>query len=146
VSRPFPSWSQSILTEIYLCHACSCHEIEDGNGRAGRRATSSPVRFSVLERHVCAGSRDLMIRTEAVTEIPLRFCSFHSRFVSRQPPPPNGQTLSRRGGSWPATASGAGTHRDSIPTLARPALAGDTHWYVAGWEDVGDGRGVSIRC
>jgi hypothetical protein len=88
----------------------------------------------------------LMIRTEAVTEIPLRFCSFHSRFVSRQPPPPNGQTLSRCGGSWPATASGAGTHRDSIPTLARPALAGDTHWYVAGWEDVGDGRGVSIRC
>jgi hypothetical protein len=26
VSRPFPSWSQSKLTEIYLCHACSCHE------------------------------------------------------------------------------------------------------------------------
>jgi len=23
------------LTEIYLCHACSYHEIEDGNGRAG---------------------------------------------------------------------------------------------------------------
>jgi hypothetical protein len=23
------------LTEIHLCHACSCHEIEDGNGRAG---------------------------------------------------------------------------------------------------------------
>jgi hypothetical protein len=27
VSRPFPSWNRSILTEIYLCHACSCHEI-----------------------------------------------------------------------------------------------------------------------
>eukprot|EP01047_Picozoa_sp_COSAG01_P037777 COSAG01_NODE_3025_length_6708_cov_3.364352_4_plen_152_part_00 len=25
VSRPFPSWNnRSILTEIYLCHACSC--------------------------------------------------------------------------------------------------------------------------
>jgi hypothetical protein len=23
VSRPFPSWNRSILTEIYLCHACS---------------------------------------------------------------------------------------------------------------------------
>eukprot|EP01049_Picozoa_sp_SAG25_P019030 SAG25_NODE_5774_length_622_cov_0.984704_2_plen_111_part_00 len=23
VSRPFPSWNPSILTEIYLCHACS---------------------------------------------------------------------------------------------------------------------------
>jgi hypothetical protein len=32
VSRPFPSWNRSILTEIYQCHACSYHEIEDGNG------------------------------------------------------------------------------------------------------------------
>jgi hypothetical protein len=32
VSRPFPSWNRSTLTEIYLCHACSDHEIEDGNG------------------------------------------------------------------------------------------------------------------
>jgi hypothetical protein len=31
VSRAFPSWNRSILTEIYLCHACSYHEIEDGN-------------------------------------------------------------------------------------------------------------------
>eukprot|EP01047_Picozoa_sp_COSAG01_P044548 COSAG01_NODE_4039_length_5406_cov_1.715980_1_plen_141_part_10 len=27
VDRPFPSWKRSILTEIYLCHACSCQEI-----------------------------------------------------------------------------------------------------------------------
>eukprot|EP01047_Picozoa_sp_COSAG01_P006291 COSAG01_NODE_227_length_21107_cov_85.615099_21_plen_93_part_00 len=27
VSRPFASWSRPILTEIYLCHACSCQEI-----------------------------------------------------------------------------------------------------------------------
>jgi hypothetical protein len=27
VSRPFPSGNRSILTEIYLCHACSCQEI-----------------------------------------------------------------------------------------------------------------------
>eukprot|EP01047_Picozoa_sp_COSAG01_P066673 COSAG01_NODE_9251_length_2504_cov_2.227027_4_plen_163_part_00 len=27
VSRPFPSWNRPILTEIYLCHACSCQEI-----------------------------------------------------------------------------------------------------------------------
>jgi hypothetical protein len=26
---------RSILAEIYLCHACSCHEIEDGNARTG---------------------------------------------------------------------------------------------------------------
>eukprot|EP01047_Picozoa_sp_COSAG01_P009773 COSAG01_NODE_405_length_17466_cov_554.403697_5_plen_76_part_00 len=28
VSRPFPSWKRSILTEMYLCHACSDHEID----------------------------------------------------------------------------------------------------------------------
>ena len=27
VSRPFSSWGRQILTEIYLCDACSCHEI-----------------------------------------------------------------------------------------------------------------------
>jgi hypothetical protein len=27
VSWPFPSWNRSTLTEIYLCHACPCHEI-----------------------------------------------------------------------------------------------------------------------
>jgi parallel beta-helix repeat protein len=27
VSRAFPSWKRSILTEIYLCHACSCFKI-----------------------------------------------------------------------------------------------------------------------
>jgi hypothetical protein len=37
VSRPFLSWNRPILTEIYLCHACSYHEFEDGNGRAGWR-------------------------------------------------------------------------------------------------------------
>eukprot|EP01047_Picozoa_sp_COSAG01_P000834 COSAG01_NODE_16_length_40091_cov_15.728646_47_plen_137_part_00 len=37
MSRAFPSWDRSILTEIYRCHDCSCHEIEDGhvNARAG---------------------------------------------------------------------------------------------------------------
>jgi hypothetical protein len=35
VSRAFPSWNRSILTEIYLCHACSYHETEDGNARTG---------------------------------------------------------------------------------------------------------------
>jgi hypothetical protein len=34
-SRAFPSLTRSILTEIYLCHGCSYHDIEDGNGRAG---------------------------------------------------------------------------------------------------------------
>jgi hypothetical protein len=39
VSRPFPSRNRSILTEIYLCHACWYHAIEDGNAPStpGRR-------------------------------------------------------------------------------------------------------------
>jgi hypothetical protein len=37
VSRPFPSWNRSTLTEIYLCHACSYHENEDGNEPRGCR-------------------------------------------------------------------------------------------------------------
>jgi hypothetical protein len=35
VSRAFPSWNRSILTEIYLYHACSYHEIDDGIARPG---------------------------------------------------------------------------------------------------------------
>jgi hypothetical protein len=35
VSRAFPSWDRSILTDIYLFHARSCHAIEDGNARTG---------------------------------------------------------------------------------------------------------------
>jgi hypothetical protein len=46
VGRAFPSWKRSTLTEIYLCHACSDHAIEDGHastggGRWGCRAASS---------------------------------------------------------------------------------------------------------
>eukprot|EP01047_Picozoa_sp_COSAG01_P068619 COSAG01_NODE_9957_length_2292_cov_7.086183_2_plen_336_part_00 len=36
VSRAFPSCTRSILTDIYLCHAWSGHEIKDGNARPGR--------------------------------------------------------------------------------------------------------------
>eukprot|EP01047_Picozoa_sp_COSAG01_P103395 COSAG01_NODE_32865_length_574_cov_0.665263_1_plen_128_part_10 len=35
VSRAFPFRNRSIVTEIYLCRACSSHEIEDGNARTG---------------------------------------------------------------------------------------------------------------
>jgi hypothetical protein len=35
VGGPFSSWNRSIVTEIYLCHACSYQEIEDGNGAPG---------------------------------------------------------------------------------------------------------------
>eukprot|EP01047_Picozoa_sp_COSAG01_P015617 COSAG01_NODE_783_length_13630_cov_5.556459_15_plen_139_part_00 len=41
VSRAFPSWKRSILAEICLCHARSCHAIEDGNARAGHALTAA---------------------------------------------------------------------------------------------------------
>jgi hypothetical protein len=34
-SAPLPCWNRSISTEMYLCHACSDQEIEDGNGASG---------------------------------------------------------------------------------------------------------------
>jgi hypothetical protein len=37
VSGACRSLMPSILTEIYLCHACSCQEIEDGNWPTWRR-------------------------------------------------------------------------------------------------------------
>jgi hypothetical protein len=33
VSRAVPSSARSVVTEIYLCHPCSCHEILRRNGR-----------------------------------------------------------------------------------------------------------------
>jgi hypothetical protein len=50
VSRAFPSWKRSILTEIDLCHACAYHEIEDGNGRAGRAVVWWPIRTWAVGR------------------------------------------------------------------------------------------------
>jgi hypothetical protein len=46
VSQAFPSWNWSTLTEIYLCHACSHHEIEDEKrpGRGGGRSRPRPAR------------------------------------------------------------------------------------------------------
>jgi hypothetical protein len=34
---------RSVLTEIYLCHACSCHEIEEWK-RPGQHAEALPPR------------------------------------------------------------------------------------------------------
>eukprot|EP01047_Picozoa_sp_COSAG01_P009519 COSAG01_NODE_392_length_17668_cov_5.382264_4_plen_95_part_00 len=45
-----PSWNRCILTEIYLCHACSDHEIEDGNARTGEpyRAPDNAVYKGIM--------------------------------------------------------------------------------------------------
>eukprot|EP01047_Picozoa_sp_COSAG01_P023716 COSAG01_NODE_1443_length_10286_cov_7.093649_17_plen_89_part_00 len=51
----FQSLTRSILTEIYLCHACSCQEIEDGNARAGTWASiASAELLAVLQAGLLA--------------------------------------------------------------------------------------------
>jgi hypothetical protein len=49
VSRAFPSWNRSILTEIYLCHACSDHEREDENARTGHLRVEVRSHLAALE-------------------------------------------------------------------------------------------------
>jgi hypothetical protein len=58
VSRAFPSWNRSMLTEIYLCHACSYQEIEDGHARAGTpgRVASTHPRYAYLALATDLGS------------------------------------------------------------------------------------------
>jgi hypothetical protein len=72
VSRPFPSWNRSILTEILQlchacscdacschacsCHACSCRNIEDGNGRAGLKEAGLWDRTLLVMQSECVGA------------------------------------------------------------------------------------------
>jgi hypothetical protein len=58
VSRAFPSWNRSILTEIYLCHACSYHEDRlrmetPGQVRRLGRATAANHRLQALHAVPC---------------------------------------------------------------------------------------------
>lgn len=49
-ARAFPSLMRAVLTEIYTCHACSCHEIEDGNARRRvESVTMHATKHSALE-------------------------------------------------------------------------------------------------
>jgi hypothetical protein len=48
VSQAFPSWTRSILTEIYLCHACSYHVLRTetpGQGRPGAAAAAGQLSY-----------------------------------------------------------------------------------------------------
>jgi hypothetical protein len=58
VSRPFPSWNRSMLTEIYLCHTCSCQEIlrTETVGQAKAVIAAQPHTVIVL---ICAGAIDV---------------------------------------------------------------------------------------
>eukprot|EP01047_Picozoa_sp_COSAG01_P022098 COSAG01_NODE_1303_length_10815_cov_14.897938_2_plen_356_part_00 len=47
VGRPFPSWNRSILTEISLCHACSCQEAlrTETAGQAGEAGSAAQLQW-----------------------------------------------------------------------------------------------------
>jgi serine/threonine protein kinase len=50
-------WNRSILAEIYLCHACSDHETEDGNGLCIVRSTAPPRTWRPRTRRCRATTR-----------------------------------------------------------------------------------------
>eukprot|EP01047_Picozoa_sp_COSAG01_P021337 COSAG01_NODE_1235_length_11106_cov_3.058962_10_plen_496_part_00 len=50
VSRPFPSWNRFILTEIYLCHACSCQAILRTETAGQAPAASTPAAWLLVVR------------------------------------------------------------------------------------------------
>jgi hypothetical protein len=58
VSRPFPSWNRSILTEISLCHACSCQEIlrVETAGQEDKCFTVESAPAGLILAHVSAAS------------------------------------------------------------------------------------------
>jgi hypothetical protein len=74
VSRAFPSWERSILTEIHLCHACSCQEIlrmdtpGQATARSHPRAASSQRLAGQLRRELRTIFRREARRMEATFE------------------------------------------------------------------------------
>eukprot|EP01047_Picozoa_sp_COSAG01_P058348 COSAG01_NODE_6865_length_3464_cov_50.271620_2_plen_140_part_00 len=56
MSRPFSSWNWPILTDIYLCDACSCHggAIEDESGRTGVVVPRASLQLPAALVHVQA--------------------------------------------------------------------------------------------
>jgi hypothetical protein len=59
VSRPFSSWNRSILTEIYLCHACSCQEIlrTETAGQGESACVGQAGRYTPIDLADPAGTR-----------------------------------------------------------------------------------------
>eukprot|EP01047_Picozoa_sp_COSAG01_P000835 COSAG01_NODE_16_length_40091_cov_15.728646_48_plen_102_part_00 len=61
----FPPCARPILTEIYLRHACSCHEMLSGHAAAGHKSWALCTFDSPAAAQVC------MIRTEdSMSETP----------------------------------------------------------------------------
>jgi hypothetical protein len=88
VSPAFPSWNRSILTEIYLCHACSYQSIEDGNAWAGG---TSP--WAVVGARGCAA-----------TEAPPQCVCGQQQWGGSRQPISNGRCCQRR--QWPGEDGG----------------------------------------
>jgi hypothetical protein len=87
-SRAFPAGKRSILTEIYLCHACSYHDIEDGSASCGAR------RSLWLGLALCSLCSAPLCRARACA-----VCSLVTKLlITRQPRPAGG-----RRSAWSST-------------------------------------------
>eukprot|EP01047_Picozoa_sp_COSAG01_P070291 COSAG01_NODE_10611_length_2122_cov_4.310924_2_plen_83_part_00 len=62
MSRPFPSWSRSMLTEIYLCHACTCHAILRAE-TAGQALAIDRPRYACVRVQSLATTPDYVMAT-----------------------------------------------------------------------------------
>jgi hypothetical protein len=126
VSRAFPSCTRSILTEIYLCHACSHHEIVDGNARPGGR----PAAAATHTRLAVAGVRCITLRTQYRCHPKIARIAnelFYGGQLLDAPGLQARQTpilLRRRARHLPAAASGVDMHGASIRAAGRRRLAG----------------------
>jgi hypothetical protein len=94
VSRAFPSCTRSILTETYLCHACSCQEIEDMEtpGQVLARVAAHEVRLSDMEPMVSDMEPMVSDMEPAVSAQP----------ASSYAPPPSGEEMAAWKTGWMA--------------------------------------------
>jgi hypothetical protein len=112
----FPSWKRSVLTEIYLCHNCSCRNIEGGK----------------FEGRCEADPRERLLRVTGGVDAAVEVVSaVLSRIHQSAAPGHNGApyafmgcypTAAAAAASAPAAASPA-PHQWSQPQMPQPAVA-----------------------
>eukprot|EP01047_Picozoa_sp_COSAG01_P016029 COSAG01_NODE_811_length_13417_cov_6.641012_1_plen_611_part_00 len=92
VRQAFPSMLQSILTEIYRCHTCSCHEI---------LRVETPGQAAPIHELECAALRQAVRMTAAAKQestgvrLLVRMLA-QRRLEQQQPPPPQHGQIRRR--------------------------------------------------
>jgi hypothetical protein len=110
----FPSWKRSVLTEIYLCHNCSCRNIEGGK----------------FEGRCEADPRERLLRVTGGVDAAVEVVSaVLSRIHQSAAPGHNGAPYAFMG-CYPTAAAAAASapaspapHQWSQPQMPQPAVA-----------------------